>query len=164
MGTTTALEDEAKTIAELNLRNHQVLHVNDVDPAKYVASTQQGDVVQPFVLSPEKEAARADAMKQAKAQKALADDQRLLRVAVGDRCHVAGAKPSDAPRDGEVAFIGPVHWAAGLWVGVKFESGLGKNDGSVGGTRYFTCEANHGSFVKPSSVTPVGAEHSHHHH
>jgi len=161
--TTQILEDGSKTLADFGARDHFVLHVVDSDPEKYVASTQTGDVAEPFVLSAEKEAARADAMKQAKEQKALADDSRLLRVNVGDRCQVAGATPSEAARVGTVAFVGPVHWAQGLWIGVKFDQPLGKNDGSVKGTRYFECEPNHGSFVKPSSVSPLHTEHHHHH-
>lgn len=161
--TTQIVEGEGKTLADFGAKDHFVVHVVDVDPEKYVASTQTGEVETPYVLSAEKEAARAEAMKVAKEQKALADDSRLLRVKVGDRCQVAGATPSDAVRVGTVAFIGPVHWAQGLWVGVKFDQPLGKNDGSVKGTRYFECEPNHGSFVKPTSVAPVLEEHHHHH-
>lgn len=161
--TTQVLEGDSKTLADFSAQNHFVLHVVDADPEKYVASTQTGTVETPFVLSAEKEAARAEAMKVAKEQKALSDDSRLLRVNVGDRCQVSGATPSEASRVGTVAFVGPVHWAQGLWVGVKFDLPLGKNDGSVKGTRYFECEANHGSFVKPSSVAPLQHDHQHHH-
>lgn len=163
--TKTELKDDQGRLNELGFKNHQILHVIDEDPASYVASTQQGDVVTPYVLSPEKEAARADAMRQAKEKKAISDDSRSLRVQVGDPCQVInGSDPSEAPRIGEVAFIGSVHWANGLWVGVKFSSALGKNDGSVKGTRYFSCEPNHGSFVKPSFVLPINDTHDHHHH
>ena len=161
-GKTQILTDSEKTLAEFGASNLSILHVVDSDPTKYVASTQTGEVAEPFVLSAEKEAARAEAMKLAKEQKALADDQKLLRVAVGDRCQVANpTNPAEAPRVGVVAFVGPVHWAGGLWVGVKFETAVGKNDGSVKGTRYFECEPNHGSFVKPASVSPLAHQHEH---
>jgi tubulin-folding cofactor B len=92
-----------------------------------------------------------------KEKKSLADEETSLCVKVGDRCQVAG--PADAPvRVGVVAFIGSVQFTSGLWVGVKFDEAVGKNDGSVNGVRYFECEANHGSFVKPANVYPTQAE------
>jgi tubulin-folding cofactor B len=158
------LEVETKLLSDFGASEHNLLHVIDMDPAKYVASTQSGEVVEPFVLSAEKEAARAEVMKLAKEQKAIADDQKLLRVALGDRCQISSpTNPSDAPRVGSVAFVGPVHWATGLWVGVKFDEALGKNDGSVKGVRYFQCEDNHGSFVKPTAVSPIIPIHTHTH-
>lgn len=163
-GTVTPLEDESKTLADIGFTNLQVLHVVDKDPANYVHSTQVGEAPAPFVLSAEKEAARMEAMKIAKEQKAIADDAKALRVQLGDRCHVLGpAGSTDAPRVGTVAYIGVVHWAGGMWVGVKFDEPLGKNDGSVKGTRYFECPANHGSFVKPISVVPIESDPAHSH-
>jgi hypothetical protein len=156
-GSKKILDEETKTLNDFEVANHQILHVIDTDPSKYVASTQQGEVTQPFELSAEKEAARAEVMKQAKEQKAIADDQKLLRAKVGDRVQVVGGPAGSAPRVGEVAFIGPVHFAVGLWVGVKFDEAVGKNDGTGNGVRYFECEPNHGSFVKPASVVPIEA-------
>ncbi|XP_068626995.1 kinesin-like protein KIF13A [Battus philenor] len=53
---------------------------------------------------------------------------------------------------GVVAYVGPTHFAHGLWVGVELDAPIGKNDGSVGGTRYFTCRARHGIFVRPDKL------------
>ncbi|VDP45124.1 unnamed protein product [Schistosoma curassoni] len=39
------------------------------------------------------------------------------------------------------------------WVGVILEEAKGKNNGTVQGKRYFTCEENHGIFVRPSQLT-----------
>ena len=39
-----------------------------------------------------------------------------------------------------------------LYVGVELEQPVGKNDGSVDGTRYFTCKPNHGLFTPSSKV------------
>ncbi|XP_045446228.1 kinesin-like protein KIF13B [Melitaea cinxia] len=53
---------------------------------------------------------------------------------------------------GVVAYAGPTHFAPGLWVGVELDAPTGKNDGAVGGTRYFTCRARHGIFVRPDKL------------
>jgi tubulin-folding cofactor B len=51
-----------------------------------------------------------------------------------------------------ILFVGEVHFKAGQWVGVRFDDRVGKNDGTLDGTRYFTCESGHGGFVIPKSV------------
>ena len=42
--------------------------------------------------------------------------------------------------------------APGFWIGVEFDTNHGKNDGSAGGTRYFTCQPEHGSFLRPNKI------------
>lgn len=54
---------------------------------------------------------------------------------------------------GTVAYIGNTLFASGKWVGVILDEAKGKNDGTVQGKRYFTCEENHGIFVRQSQVT-----------
>ncbi|KAI9106166.1 dynein associated protein-domain-containing protein [Phlyctochytrium arcticum] len=53
---------------------------------------------------------------------------------------------------GTVRFAGTTSFATGLWIGIELEAPKGKNDGSVQGTRYFTCEMEYGVFVRPSQV------------
>uniref|UniRef100_A0A8C5NAV3 Dynactin subunit 1 n=1 Tax=Gouania willdenowi TaxID=441366 RepID=A0A8C5NAV3_GOUWI len=53
---------------------------------------------------------------------------------------------------GTVAYIGTTLFASGKWVGVILDEAKGKNDGTVQGKRYFTCEENHGIFVRQSQV------------
>ena len=51
-------------------------------------------------------------------------------------------KGKDVLTQGEIRFIGVTAFAAGYWVGLELTSGVGKNDGSVMGQRYFQCNNN----------------------
>ncbi|KAM7118871.1 LOW QUALITY PROTEIN: CAP-Gly domain-containing linker protein 4 [Ciconia maguari] len=57
---------------------------------------------------------------------------------------------------GTIRYIGPTDFAPGIWLGLELRSAKGKNDGSVGEKRYFTCKLNHGVLVRPSRVTYRG--------
>ncbi|XP_066919361.1 CAP-Gly domain-containing linker protein 4-like [Clytia hemisphaerica] len=57
---------------------------------------------------------------------------------------------------GLVRFIGRVEFAKGVWLGVELRKPYGKNDGSVEGRRYFTCEQNYGLMTRPSRATCRG--------
>lgn len=61
---------------------------------------------------------------------------------VGDRVWVNGVRP------GHIAFIGETHFAPGEWAGVALDDPTGKNDGSVGGRRYFYCAPYKGIFAR----------------
>ena len=41
---------------------------------------------------------------------------------------------------------------SGKWIGVVLDEAKGKNDGTVQGKKYFSCEDNHGIFVRQSQV------------
>eukprot|EP00435_Cladocopium_sp_Y103_P049005 s1461_g14.t1 len=56
---------------------------------------------------------------------------------------------------GTVRFLGTTDFAEGDWVGVELEEAQGKNDGVVQDRRYFTCQAQHGLFVRPASCILV---------
>ncbi|XP_041928328.1 dynactin subunit 1 isoform X5 [Alosa sapidissima] len=56
---------------------------------------------------------------------------------------------------GTVAYIGTTLFASGKWVGVILDEPKGKNDGTVQGKRYFTCQENHGIFVRQSQIQLV---------
>lgn len=61
-------------------------------------------------------------------------------------------------QDGKTAivrFVGTTDFAAGDWIGVVLDDASGKNDGSVKGRRYFTCEPGHGMFVRPSAASII---------
>lgn len=84
-------------------------------------------------------------------------------IKVGARCKVTPANGSTESyeRLGTVRFVGEVPEInnkkgappGAYWVGVEFDEPVGKNDGSIGGTRYFQVKsAKYGSFVKPANV------------
>lgn len=56
---------------------------------------------------------------------------------------------------GTVAYVGATLFATGKWVGVILDEPKGKNDGTVQGKRYFTCDENCGIFVRQSQVLPA---------
>ncbi|KAI9513092.1 dynein associated protein-domain-containing protein [Russula earlei] len=56
---------------------------------------------------------------------------------------------------GVVRFCGTTSFSPGKWVGIELSEPVGKNDGSVQGISYFSCQKNHGVFVKPSQVKIV---------
>ncbi|CAH0695468.1 unnamed protein product [Spodoptera exigua] len=53
---------------------------------------------------------------------------------------------------GVIAYAGPTHFAPGTWIGIELDAPTGKNDGSVGGQRYFECRPRHGIFVRPDKI------------
>merc|ERR1711963_1077997 len=74
---------------------------------------------------------------------------------IGQRVYVDGVKP------GRIQFIGETKFGPGEWSGVFLDEPIGKNDGSVMNTRYFTCEPRHGVFSRLYRLTrePIeGAE------
>ncbi|KAK2714776.1 CAP-Gly domain-containing linker protein 1-like isoform X2 [Artemia franciscana] len=66
---------------------------------------------------------------------------------VGDRVWVGGTKP------GHIQFIGETQFAPGEWAGVVLDETIGKNDGSVGGVKYFQCAPKRGVFSRLSRLT-----------
>ncbi|KAG9492580.1 hypothetical protein GDO78_000856 [Eleutherodactylus coqui] len=74
-------------------------------------------------------------------------DEFLGDFVVGERVWVNGVKP------GVVQYLGETQFAPGQWAGVVLDDPVGKNDGSVGGVRYFECQPLQGIFTRPSKLT-----------
>ena len=82
----------------------------------------------------------------------IAQEVEARGIAVGKRCRVG----EDDTRRGVVQYVGDVKEIPGLgaWVGVELDEPVGKNDGSVGGVRYWgeESEVKRGIFVRPDRV------------
>ncbi|EPS27415.1 hypothetical protein PDE_02358 [Penicillium oxalicum 114-2] len=113
---------------------------------------------------------------------ALSPEESLRKQAEKDRADIASKGiavtkraiilPSSPPhiRRGTIRFVGPVPTIPltgpareleksdipaelqPLWVGIELDEPTGKNDGSVGGQRFFECPQKCGAFVKPEKL------------
>ncbi|XP_033282214.1 CAP-Gly domain-containing linker protein 2 isoform X3 [Orcinus orca] len=81
------------------------------------------------------------------AKAAEVGDEFVGDFVVGERVWVNGVKP------GVVQYLGETQFAPGQWAGVVLDEPVGKNDGAVGGVRYFECPALQGIFTRPSKLT-----------
>ncbi|BFZ54918.1 hypothetical protein PYCC9005_001955 [Savitreella phatthalungensis] len=127
-------------------------YTDDSNVDKYELSTAEYEERTDSVLAYKKrhQLGRFNPDLQAREEAALRDLQ-SGGVVVGARCKVDG----DAGRLGTVAFVGHVPEipaGGGLWIGVVYDEPVGKNDGSINGTRYFQTKPNHGGFLRPGKV------------
>lgn len=79
----------------------------------------------------------------------VANTARGGELHLGDRVLVVGQ------RVGTIKFFGTTNFAPGHWYGIELEKPHGKNDGSVGGVRYFSCSPRYGIFAPPSRVQRI---------
>lgn len=84
---------------------------------------------------------------------AFAEEVIRRGIEIGKRCRVGG----DDTRRGVVKYVGNVKDipnGSGAWVGVHLDEPIGKNDGSINGTRYWgePSEMKHGVLVRPERI------------
>ncbi|XP_059370218.1 CAP-Gly domain-containing linker protein 3-like isoform X1 [Carassius carassius] len=70
-----------------------------------------------------------------------------LGLKLGDRVLL------DDTKAGTLRFCGTTEFASGQWVGIELDEPEGKNDGSVGGIRYFICPPKQGIFAPVSKIS-----------
>eukprot|EP01041_Mallomonas_annulata_P007628 gene7628-15615_t len=83
----------------------------------------------------------------------LHNNNNTRSYSIGDRIQLIGK----GKQQGTVAFIGPVHYAEGVYMGVVMDQPLGKNNGTIKGKKYFSCSADKGLMLRADDVTLVAA-------
>lgn len=102
-----------------------------------------------FKLDDDSYAKRNDNARRFLEEKKLQETQ--AKFPVGAKCEVTVT--GHPVRKGTIMYVGNTEFKPGVWIGVKYDEPLGKNDGSVSGRRYFECPQLHGGFVKPGDVS-----------
>ncbi|KAI1135893.1 CAP Gly-rich domain-containing protein [Hypoxylon sp. FL0543] len=166
-----AADEDTTLLSNFPLSAYAELHVIDTRPASAKLNFNDTSGVEKYVM-PEEEYERkpdsvlawkkaeklgrfnpdAPSLEKAKIE-AFDSEIRSRGIEVGKRCRVGG----DDARRGEIKYVGEVKeipGSIGAWVGVQLDEPVGKNDGSIGGTRYWGSESalKHGVFVRPERV------------
>ncbi|CAP80152.1 Pc12g05250 [Penicillium rubens Wisconsin 54-1255] len=170
-------DGDDRLIGDWGLVKGSEIEVNDSRPQTMRANFTDLSSVEKYVLPTETYEARSDSvLAWKKNQKlgrfdpnALSPEEALRHQVEKDQTEIqmrditvakrAIVLPSSPPhiRRGTIRFVGPVPTIPitdlqPIWVGIELDEPMGKNDGSVGGQRYFECLGNRGVFVKPEKV------------
>lgn len=149
------------TLGSYALQEGMRIHV--IDDTHKVGEFEDVSKVKKFELSEEEYQKKSDSVRAFKIKNKLGEyneeavrkikeeEEHLVQsISVGNRCEVTlKGKPR---RRGTVMFVGKTDFKPGYWIGVQYDEPFGKNDGSVGGKRYFSCPDKYGGFVKPQDV------------
>uniref|UniRef100_A0AC34PU80 CAP-Gly domain-containing protein n=1 Tax=Panagrolaimus sp. JU765 TaxID=591449 RepID=A0AC34PU80_9BILA len=143
------------TLKQLGVVNDSIINVSDISGVPQTFGAQED--VPRFVISEEKYNQREDSAKKWK-ESILSSGYKPKEligphIAVGNR--VVVKFPGQPDKRGKIEFVGETQFKPGsTWVGVCYDEPVGKNDGSMEGHRYFTCQPNHGAFVRPANAFP----------
>ncbi|EDN96933.1 hypothetical protein SS1G_01861 [Sclerotinia sclerotiorum 1980 UF-70] len=145
-----ALDEENTQLTNFPLAPHAVIH------STHLADIALRGILTPFPPKNEKLGRfNPDAPSLLDAKLAVYDNEiKEKGISVGKRCRVG----EDDSRRGEVMYVGDVEeipGGAGKWIGIKLDEPVGKNDGSLGGKRYWGKDGDgkFGVFVRPERVT-----------
>jgi len=175
------LDDDTRKIGFYSIQNGQTLHVVDTNPYSMSANggLEDTSLVKKYEMSDEEYNKRKNTLRSYKREMLKKDPnfkfdwsqagknglngvkgkenqgertypgpESVAGMKVGNRCEV-----NPGARRGEIMYIGEVkELLPGHWIGVKFDEPLGKNDGSVKGTRYFQCANRYGGFCRASNL------------
>jgi len=76
-----------------------------------------------------------------------------MMASFGDLVYLNKAYILDNERSGTVRWIGETEFKPGIeWFGVELTKGIGKNNGTIRGIRYFDCQEGKGVFVKIRAI------------
>jgi tubulin-specific chaperone B len=150
---------------------HEILQVTDTRPPSLRPNFNDPTLVEKYTMPSETYASRSDSVlawkrrnqlgrfdpsATARSQQATAPIANQLPP-LNARCRLGNADHQEGgERRGTIAYVGPVEEIPGdgVWVGVRLDEPLGRNDGGFeGGKRYFDAEGKkRGVFVKPDRV------------
>eukprot|EP01016_Furgasonia_blochmanni_P055210 TRINITY_DN919_c0_g1_i4.p1 TRINITY_DN919_c0_g1~~TRINITY_DN919_c0_g1_i4.p1 ORF type:complete len:190 (+),score=52.59 TRINITY_DN919_c0_g1_i4:511-1080(+) len=145
-------------------QDYYTIYVIDTNPNSVTKNLEDLSQVEKYMISEEDYDKLPDSFRKWKANflknnpelvasKAIKPDAEHMKdladkIKVGDRC-----KLKEADVRGEVKFIGKVpEIAEGYFVGVKLDEPMGKNNGSIKGTKYFDCPEKYGLIVRPDKI------------
>ncbi|KAI1107330.1 CAP Gly-rich domain-containing protein [Jackrogersella minutella] len=166
-----AVDEDSTLLSNFPLSAYAELHIIDTRPASAKLNFNDTTGVDKYVMPEEEYEKKSDSVLAWKKteklgrfnpdapslEKAKIDgfraEIRSRGIEVGKRCRVG----SDDSRRGEVKYVGEVKeipGSIGDWIGVQLDEPVGKNDGSIGHTRYWGAESalKHGVFVRPERV------------
>ncbi|XXG97062.1 hypothetical protein Hte_003356 [Hypoxylon texense] len=166
-----AADEDTTLLSSFPLSAYVELHIVDTRPANARVNLNDTSGVDKYVMPAEEYERKSDSvLAWKKAEKlgrfnpdapslekakidAFDSEIKSRGIEVGKRCRVGG----DDSRRGEIKYVGEVKeipGSIGAWVGVQLDEPVGKNDGSIGGTRYWGTESalKHGVFVRPERV------------
>ncbi|XP_071962305.1 tubulin-folding cofactor B-like isoform X2 [Antedon mediterranea] len=170
-----SMSDDAALLGSFPIEDNMRIHVIDKDATRTVGEYEDVSKVEKFEISAEEYSARTDSVRAFKIKNKIgkyadkdpeeekkreeeqlrkaAEEEALAKaITVGSRCEVNNPKVPPVKR-GTVMFVGKTDFKPGWWVGIQYDEPHGKNDGSVGGKKYFECPDKYGGFTKPNFVT-----------